>query len=481
MNHIFDEVADPSAPALIVSYGHTDRKYRPLKRDLILLGRSRACDIGLVSPEIADTHCIVLRTAAGWRVRDCGSRIGTRLNGKAVHEEMLCDGDVLQVGTFNFRVQLPLRAPEASAGAEARRLQRSRRGLARLALRLRRKLREERRKQGPGTVTPALAPCQVDLDQQMSVLRHQLRHCEERSQRLQAQERELARDRDALDQGFATLQTRMDQAEQTLAAHQREVETVLQRTREECEQRCRDVERSRPVLEEPEEARRLDLRCRELAHYAAYLRRTRQRLEDVQRRQLTEQGHIETDLAALREENDRLRHALEWWDHHPIHPTVACDEGTNGACQTELLRAQVAALRQENLEKEAQIQRLLTQRRQEDPSAAGMDMDSYEAQLAAYRRQLHEDRRGLNEEIQNLRERAVALDEAAHRMESQLIQERTQLAEERLELDRLRETLLQGVNQGDQSDGEADHPTVGQRLKEGLGRWGGLPQGPSLS
>jgi pSer/pThr/pTyr-binding forkhead associated (FHA) protein len=142
------EVLDATRPALIVTYGNTSRKYRPLEGDLIVLGRGRACDIGLTSPEIAENHCVLYRTSGGWRLRDAGSRVGTRVNGKSVHDVPLCDEDVLQVGTFNFRVHLPEPGPAGPPAERERRLQRSRRGLARLALALRRRLHRERARRG---------------------------------------------------------------------------------------------------------------------------------------------------------------------------------------------------------------------------------------------------------------------------------------------------------------------------------------------
>src|SRR5260370_39558664 len=106
--------------------------------------------MGLASPEIAPVHCLIVRGAQGWRIRDCGSRIGTRVNGKPVHEAELCDGDAIQIGPFSFQAHLPAHSARAAipvavaTEAVMPRLQRSRRNLAQLALRVRRKLLAER-------------------------------------------------------------------------------------------------------------------------------------------------------------------------------------------------------------------------------------------------------------------------------------------------------------------------------------------------
>src|ERR1700682_6216650 len=77
------EVNLANQPALVPSFGGQDKKPRPLDRDVITIGRARGCDIGLEAPDISTLHCLLYRTAEGFRVRDCGSRTGTRVNGDA--------------------------------------------------------------------------------------------------------------------------------------------------------------------------------------------------------------------------------------------------------------------------------------------------------------------------------------------------------------------------------------------------------------
>src|SRR5262245_11111540 len=108
------EPIDPATPVLIVTYGNAARKSRPLDADLLLMGRSPACNIHLVSPEVAPIHCVLARRASGWLLRDCSGRPGTRVNGKPIQEVALEDGDVIQVGAFSFQARLP--ADPAQAG-----------------------------------------------------------------------------------------------------------------------------------------------------------------------------------------------------------------------------------------------------------------------------------------------------------------------------------------------------------------------------
>jgi hypothetical protein len=435
------EFLDPSQPALVVTYGHTPRKYRPLQGDLVVVGQGRSCDIALASPEVAEAHCVLYRGPEGWRLRDCGSRAGTRLNGKQVTESPLCDGDVLQVGNFNFRCHLPGGPAAPAGGARERRLQHSRRQLARHALALRRRLREERLRRAADAEEGG--GLQGDLDYQMTLLRERLRASELRTQRLEQAERDVAADRARLAEETAALAARAEQAEQAVTRRRSAVEAELRRHREECEQRFRELARLhaealRPggaAAPDPEEARRLDLRRRELTQYANHLLRTRRRLQE-------------------------------------LGPPRSRQVQANPA-QLEQLRAELAAARREGEEKEAQIQQLLTARHVVDPAARGMDVESYEAELAEFRRQLQEDRRGLHEEIRQLRARTLALDETTRAMETQLAEERVRLSQERDELDRLRDEVSRQLPQG-----APERNPVVRRFKETLAADEPQPAGP---
>jgi hypothetical protein len=158
MNTPHEDRIDPHRPGLIVLYGSTKRKFRPLEGDLVVLGRTAGCDIGLVSPEVAPVHCVLFRVEEGWRIRDCSGR-ATRVNGTSIHDEPLRNGDTIQIGTFSFEAQLPaesrgyVSAPKPNRPSaqgllpepayEFQKLMNSRRRLGELALNLRRKLREQ--------------------------------------------------------------------------------------------------------------------------------------------------------------------------------------------------------------------------------------------------------------------------------------------------------------------------------------------------
>jgi pSer/pThr/pTyr-binding forkhead associated (FHA) protein len=288
----------PGQAALIITYGNTKQKQRPLDGDLVVLGHSPTCDISLISPEVAPVHCILQRTSDGWYLRDCsGGRHATRLNGRPVREEKLHDADVFQIGAFSFEVRLPLAHPTPHPGttpvvddrlaARIKYLQRSRQNLVRLALRLRRKARQAN----------PLPPTLAELEQQAESLRGLQRdyqtliaEYESRVNDLEQAEREVCDARVAFERECTERQERLDDAEKQLARRQEETEAQIKQCWDEFQQRCRQAEQRHAqwlqalpaedaaAFASRELAGMLDQRSQELNHFARYLRRSRQQL-----------------------------------------------------------------------------------------------------------------------------------------------------------------------------------------------------------
>jgi pSer/pThr/pTyr-binding forkhead associated (FHA) protein len=217
-----DALFDPCQAALIVTYGSTTRKHRLLDRDVLVIGQHRNCDFELASPEVAPVHCLVIRGSDGWRVRDCGSRTGTRLNGKRIQEAPLCDSDALQIGPFSFQAHLP---PPAAPSA-------------------------------PPRPTPAVSPGppRDDLSEQAELLRERLSECEAREARLEESERNLASDRARLDQELAAFRSQVERTKSASADTQQ-----LELRRQELDQSAQQLQRAGLALKE-EEARLASVR-----------------------------------------------------------------------------------------------------------------------------------------------------------------------------------------------------------------------------
>jgi hypothetical protein len=70
-----------------------------------VIGRTPDCAIALSDPQVSRRHAEVRRDDFGFRVVDLGSTNGTQVNGVAVKEQSLNDGDVIVVGATSLRYQ----------------------------------------------------------------------------------------------------------------------------------------------------------------------------------------------------------------------------------------------------------------------------------------------------------------------------------------------------------------------------------------
>ena len=79
-----------------------------VRREFMLIGNRRRAHLRLESSSVSRCHAALIRGGNMFYVRDLGSRTGVLVNGSAVRESNLSDGDFLQVGEFLFRVENPL-------------------------------------------------------------------------------------------------------------------------------------------------------------------------------------------------------------------------------------------------------------------------------------------------------------------------------------------------------------------------------------
>jgi len=84
-------------PSLTVMKGKNVAQRFPVVTDRVVIGRRRG-DLVLPDPEVSGTHAEVLRTVAGYLIRDLGSTNGTFVNDRQVREEPLHTGDRIRVG-----------------------------------------------------------------------------------------------------------------------------------------------------------------------------------------------------------------------------------------------------------------------------------------------------------------------------------------------------------------------------------------------
>ncbi|GEM_PF-3423436 len=213
-------------PTLAPLFGGPDKKPRLLDKDVMAVGRARGCDITLDANEVSAIHCIFYRAAAGFRIRDCGSRTGTRLNGNAVRNSHLTDGDVLQIGPFSFEVKIPaaLAATPAVDPQQLERVQHSRRNIVRLALQLRRKLRH--------------TPGANGLGEKAADLKAKIRSYDQRFSQLEQSEQELVDERSQLDKDKETHSQHVQQVETDIAGRLQETDQEIHQRWGEFQKRC---------------------------------------------------------------------------------------------------------------------------------------------------------------------------------------------------------------------------------------------------
>jgi hypothetical protein len=77
-----------------------------LSGDLVVLGRSRDCDVVLDDPNVSRRHAELRREPEGWVIADLGSTNGLKVNGRRVAEAVLQPGDEITLGLSRLSFEL---------------------------------------------------------------------------------------------------------------------------------------------------------------------------------------------------------------------------------------------------------------------------------------------------------------------------------------------------------------------------------------
>jgi pSer/pThr/pTyr-binding forkhead associated (FHA) protein len=72
-----------------------------------LIGRSEHNDVCLPSPYLSRHHAAIVGTPEGYYLVDLNSANGVFVNGRRVERAVLCDEDLLAMGPFRLKVQVP--------------------------------------------------------------------------------------------------------------------------------------------------------------------------------------------------------------------------------------------------------------------------------------------------------------------------------------------------------------------------------------
>src|SRR5262245_15069625 len=97
------------APAgdLVLQTGRQAGARRPLNAPATLIGRGPGCDLRLNVDGVDAVQCVLVLSAEGVHLRDLNSMHGTLVNGERVSYALMRHSDLLQIGPFAFRLELP--------------------------------------------------------------------------------------------------------------------------------------------------------------------------------------------------------------------------------------------------------------------------------------------------------------------------------------------------------------------------------------
>ena len=93
-----EETEPPPAEREVVALtfdGHT----HPVTSRVVVIGRSRECDVRLSDTNVSRRHAELRQDGATYWLVDLGSTNGTDLNGRRVEREKLSDGDAITIGS----------------------------------------------------------------------------------------------------------------------------------------------------------------------------------------------------------------------------------------------------------------------------------------------------------------------------------------------------------------------------------------------
>lgn len=74
-----------------------------LDQRVTLIGRRPTCDVSLLEDSASTAHAVIFEMGGRRFIRDLGSRTGTFVNGRTIHQEELSFGDVIRIGETEFR------------------------------------------------------------------------------------------------------------------------------------------------------------------------------------------------------------------------------------------------------------------------------------------------------------------------------------------------------------------------------------------
>ena len=92
-------------PSLVPIGQHAQHPPIPLLGPCFLIGAQEGVDIRIVQGGLEPVHALVVCAAQGVYIRNLAGAGTVLVNGQDAYEELLCDGDTVDVGEFTCRFQ----------------------------------------------------------------------------------------------------------------------------------------------------------------------------------------------------------------------------------------------------------------------------------------------------------------------------------------------------------------------------------------
>jgi pSer/pThr/pTyr-binding forkhead associated (FHA) protein len=108
----FDDFLARSRVVLVVVAGGAEGTEHPIEQPVTTIGRDSGADIACSDDAMSREHAAIEFAGGGLRVRDLGSRNGTRVNGNDLKVSDLENGDRISVGEHVFQIVIEERKRE---------------------------------------------------------------------------------------------------------------------------------------------------------------------------------------------------------------------------------------------------------------------------------------------------------------------------------------------------------------------------------
>lgn len=100
-----DIAAEIHEGALVGSLVLPDGRRVPLGEQTLVMGRMADCDVVIADPRSSRRHAEIRPSGSGFVITDLGSMNGTLVNGAAIREQPLADGDEIRLGNTVLRFE----------------------------------------------------------------------------------------------------------------------------------------------------------------------------------------------------------------------------------------------------------------------------------------------------------------------------------------------------------------------------------------